>query len=215
MKTFLSLMLLLGWLAQDAFGQGAQADQIKRRARATAEQNNARQGAPQTARPTAPPATAPAPGQRPPAPAAPVIVPPKPATSVPVLSTTQAVARLEADLVTLQSAAPATQEQKQQLLRDIAQSARGQKPFLTTATGFVNELSAALAGRKLDAEHLNRFAQKLEAVLNSGALPGAQLDALIAEAQAALESGGVPREKAVEVARQLRLLAQDVRRGGR
>ncbi|MDW8310001.1 MAG: hypothetical protein RMK20_11570, partial [Verrucomicrobiales bacterium] len=204
MKTLLPLLLAFGWLTQSALGQGAQADQIKRRARATAEQNNARQGVAPPPKTTPQPAS-PTPAQRPAAPTAPVVAPAKPTAVVPTLSTTQAVAKLEADLAAFQSAAPATQEHRQQLLRDIAQSARGQKPFLTTATGFVDALGAALAGRQLDAEHRNRFAQKLEAVLNCGSLPAAQLDGLIADAQAALESGGVPREKAAEVARQLRL----------
>jgi hypothetical protein len=199
MKTFLSVLLALGWLAQNACGQGAQADQIKRRARGTAEQNNTRQGVPPPARPAATPAK----------PAA-----PKPAASVPAFSTTQAVAQLEADLVALQSAAPVTQEQKQQLLRDIGRSARGPKPSLSTATRFVNELSATLVGRKCDAEHLARFARSLEAVLNSAGLTRAQLDAHIAAAQTALERGGVPAEKAAEIGRQLRLLAQDIRRSG-
>lgn len=207
MKTFLLLLLAMGCLAQNAFAQGAQADQIKRRARATAEQNNARQGVPPPARPTPPPVAPPA------TPPAPALAAPQPAATVPTLSTTQAVARLETDLAALQTAAPATQEQKQQLLRDIAQSARGQKPFLTTATGFVDALSAALSGQKLDAEHLSRFARSLEGVLNCAALSSARLDALIAEAQAALESGGLPREKAAAVVHQLRLLARDVRRG--
>jgi hypothetical protein len=204
MKTFLFVWLVLGWLAQSAWGQGAQADQIKRRARATAEQNNARQGVPPPPKPAAPPA----------APAAPIPAPPKPAASVPALSSTQAIAQLEADLAALQSASPTAPEQKQQLLRDIARSARGPKPFLSTATGFVNELSATLAGRKCDPEHLGRFARSLEAVLNSAGLTSAQLDTHIAEAQTALEGGGVPREKAAEIGRQLRLLAQDIRRSG-
>jgi type IV secretory pathway VirB10-like protein len=211
MKTFLLLLLAMGCLAQNAFAQGAQADQIKRRARATAEQNNARQGVPPPARPTPPPVAPPA--TRAATPPAPALAAPQPAATAPTLSTTQAVARLETDLAALQTAAPATQEQKQQLLRDIAQSARGQKPFLTTATGFVDALSAALSGQKLDAEHLSRFARSLEGVLNCAALSSARLDALIAEAQAALESGGLPREKAAAVVHQLRLLARDVRRG--
>lgn len=212
MKTLVSLLLLI-WLVQNAPGQGAQADQIKRRARATAEQNNTRQGVPPPTRPAAPPPAAPTPAApSTPATAAPPVAT-RPATSMPTLSATQAVAQLEADLAALQSAAPANQEQRQQLLRDIARSARGQKPFLPTATGFVNELSAALADRKLEAEPLARLARSLEAVLNCGSLSAAQLDAHIAEAQAALESAGIAREKASGVAHQLRRLAQDVRRG--
>jgi len=60
MKIWLCIVCVLGLGVAATFGQGAQADQIKRRARNVADQNNARQGAP-PAQPAAP-----SPAQRPP-----------------------------------------------------------------------------------------------------------------------------------------------------
>ena len=63
MKVRLCVLTVLTLGCLQSFGQGAQADQIKRRARNLAEQNNARQGAPPSAtpQPAAPaPAVAPA-----------------------------------------------------------------------------------------------------------------------------------------------------------
>ena len=56
MKLLALTAFALGLFAHQAFGQGAQADQIKRRAKELSNQNNVRQGVPAPSQPPAKPA---------------------------------------------------------------------------------------------------------------------------------------------------------------
>src|SRR5690349_13894761 len=111
MKTWLCVGLLIG-LTSAAFGQGAQADQIKRRARNLAEQNNTRQGVP----PATPPK--PAPAQHP------AVPPPVAAPTAPQLSPEQKrVAAIRVELASL--AVTNSAEVRKRLSKSLLTAARG------------------------------------------------------------------------------------------
>jgi hypothetical protein len=189
-----ALTIVLGFIASHAFGQGAQADQIKRRARETVNQNNVRQGVPSPA-PTTPPKSPP--------PAAPGPAP---------VSQAQSLAKIKADLAGFKTGSLATAEQKQQFTIDLAVAARGSKPSLGTMKKFVDSMAAGLAEASLTGEQQARLAQDLDAVLNSKPLPATQFDAIIADMQAILQVGGVKRAPAAAIAADLKNVGAEVRR---
>jgi hypothetical protein len=202
MKLLIITAFVIGLFADQAFGQGAQADQIKRRAKELNNQNNIRQG-------VAPPSQSPA---KPAAASAPA----KPATPSPVATAQQGIAKLQADLAGIKAGTPVTPEQKTQFIKDIAVTVRGgTKPSLPTVAKSVNELTAALAEKALGATEQARLAQDIEAVLNSAAMPLTQFDAIIADVQAILQVGGAKRAAAVAVANDLKAVGQEVRRPAR
>ena len=202
MKLLVLTAFALSLFAHQAFGQGAQADQIKRRAKELSNQNNVRQGVPAPSQPAAA-----VPGTPPAA---------KPATPAPVANAQQGIAKLQADIAGIKAGSPIAPEQKTQFIKDIAVAVRGAtKPSLPTVAKFVNELTAALAEKALGTAEQARLAQDIEAVLNSAAMPVIQFDAVIADAQAILQVGGAKRAAAVAVANDLRAVGQEVRRAAR
>lgn len=200
-KPLLLLLLAAGLFAQQTFGQGAQADQIKRRAKDLNQQNNVRQG-------VAPPAQAPA---KPVAVPAPTIARPA-APAPPVTVQQQHVARLKAGLASLKAGTPMTAEQKKQFTNDLLAAARGpKKPSVAAVGKFVNNFATALGGKTLDPAQQSRLAQNLEAVVNSAAMPVTQTDAIVGDVQAILEVHGAKRNDAVSVAKDLKALAAELR----
>ena len=200
MKLFIIAASVIALCGQQSFGQGAQADQIKRRAKELSNQNNVRQGVAPPSQPAAKPTT----------PAA-----AKPATPT-VVTAQQGIARIQADIAAIKTGTPATPEQKTQFLKDIAVASRGAtKPSLPTVAKFINELTAALAEKALGVADQARLAQNIEAVLNSVAMPPTQFDAVIADVQAILQVGDVKRAAAVAIANDLKTVGQEVRRTGR
>jgi hypothetical protein len=197
MKTLLTVVAVLGLLAGHALGQGAQADQIKRRAKELSNQNNVRQGVP----PPTPLRANPAPSAS------------RPAAANPAATQQQSSARIQADISALKPGSPATAEQKQQFIKDIASACRGAKPSLPTVTSFVNELTSALADKTLDAAQQSRLAQNIEAILNSTAMPSSQFDAIIADVQAILRVGDAKQKLAVSAANNLKAVGLEVRKG--
>ena len=202
MKLLVSAAFAIGLCAHHAFGQGAQADQIKRRAQELSNQNNVRQGVPAPAKPEAAPVGTPAAA--------------KPATPAPVANAQQGIAKLQAAIAGIKAGSPVAPDQKTQFIKDIAVAVRGAtKPSLPAVAKFVNELTAALAEKALGTAEQARLAQDIEAVLNSAAMPVIQFDAVIADAQAILQVGGARRAAAVAVANDLRAVGQEVRRAAR
>lgn len=197
MKFLILTVTALAVLTAHAWGQGAQADQIKRRAKDLSNQNNTRQGVPPPAQP-----------QRPP----PAGV--KPVTAKPASPPPQSVARLHAALTALKPGSPATAEQKQQLVREIIAACRGAIPSQLAVHNLVNDLAAALADKGLEPAQQSRLAQNLDAALNSAAMPVSQFEAVVADAQAILEAGGAKRNLAVAAANRLKAVGMEVRRGG-
>ena len=199
MKLLVTLALALGFLGHHALGQGAQADQIKRRAKELSNQNNVRQGVP----PPSPPARQP------------VVPPAKPAMARPAASSPQqqSIVRLTADFAAVKPGNAITPEQKEQWIKDLATAVRGAtKPSLPALTRFVNGLAGVLAEKSPGPAEQNRLAQNIEAVLNSERLPLAQFDAIIADVQAILQVSGAKRDSAVVVANDLKTIGAEVRK---
>ncbi len=194
MKSFLLAAVILGLLLDSAFGQGAQADQVKRRAKETVNQNNVRQGVPSPAQTQPQPAT-------PAAPKAPPIVP-----------QSQSLAALKSDLALFKTGVTATAPQKQQFTVHLAQSARGKKPTLPTVQKFVDSLTSALSSATLTEEQQGRLAQNLDAVFNAKSRSATDFEKIIADTQAILEVGSVKRATAVAVAADLKAVGTDIRR---
>jgi len=195
MKRGLTVVLLFVFAAElTAFGQGAQADLIKRRAKETVNQNNVRQGVPAPAQ-TQPPRSAPAP----------------PGASNTVTQV-QSLTRIKSDLAGFKTGTVATAEQKQKFTVNLAYAARRTKPSLATVQKFVDSLTAALTGATLTSDQQVRLAQNLDAVLNARTFPTTQFDKIIEDTQAILEVGAVKRATAVRVAADLKAIGAEVRR---
>jgi hypothetical protein len=127
------LAVTFGLVGQTAFGQGAQADMIKRRAKGLAEQNNARQGVPPPGQAGQP---APAAGNKTPTPATPAT----PATPQQI-----ATGKIRTALAPLLKTETATPERKQALVKELLAAARGsEKPFGSTVTKLCDSLATAL-----------------------------------------------------------------------
>ncbi len=195
MKTVLTLALLSALLTEQTFGQGAQADMVKRRAKETVNQNNVRQGVPPPAQLTPRPAPPAQPGATPPA-----------------VTQAASIAKLTADIAGFKANAVATAEQKQQFTIDMAQSARGRKPSLGTVKQFVDSLSTALATATLTPEQQSRLAQDIEGVFNAKSFSALQFDKTIEDTQAILEVGAVKRNTAISVAADLKAVGAEIRR---
>jgi len=196
MKILLLTLALLVTLVDHAFGQGAQADQIKRRARDLSNQNNVRQGIASPAQPASRPAT----------------VVSRPASNPPTPQQ-QNIARIQADLAVLKAGSPATATQKQNLVNNLTAACRGTKPSSAAVTALVEELTAAWGDKKLEPAKLSRLAQDIEAALNNAAMPSSQFDAIIADVQAILQVGGAKRTEAISAANKLKAVGLEVRRG--
>jgi len=192
------LTVLLALLCVEAVGQ---IDQVKRRARDLSNQNNVRQGVPP-----------------------PVQTPPKPAHSLPprVAATNTApnaatlqarnVAKIQKDLAAVKTGSAATEGQRQQLITDIAASARGAKPGSGLVKTFVESLTATLPDGTLTAEHQSRLAQDIEAVVNSKAFSPEQYAAILADAQATLVVAGIKRQSAAVPVKNLKAIGDELRR---
>jgi hypothetical protein len=198
MKTSLAIFFALGLLTVTALGQGAQATQVKTRAKDVVNQNNVRQGVPPPSQNT----------PHPPAPANPA----NPAAANPAVSQAQSIAKITTDLAGFKTGTSATAEQKQQFIKDLAVAARTTKPSLPTVTKFVDALTAGLSEATLTAEQQGRLAQNIEAVLNSKPLPASQFDAIIGDAQAIFQVGGVKRATAISLGADLKAVGAEVRR---
>ena len=195
MKKILTLALLGELLAKPSFGQGAQGAQAIRRAKETVNQNNVRQGVPPPAQLTPRPAPSAHPGATPPA-----------------LTQAASIAKLTADIAGYKPNVAATAEQKQQMIIDMAQSARGRKPTLGTVKHFVDSLTAALTTATLAPEQQTRLAQDIEGVFNAKSFSALQFDKTIDDIQAILEVGGVKRNTAASVAADLKAVGAEIRR---
>ena len=191
MKTSAVTALLAGLLVAQSFGQ-------LKRARELNNQNNVRQGIP----PTTPPPKA--------APASPTAA--KPGTAQPA-TPQHKIAKIQADLMAFKPGATITATHKQQLVNDIIATARGTKPSITVVTTFVGSLSTALADKSLGAGEQEGLAKDIEAVVNSAGMPSKQLDEIIDHAQAILQVETVKRPVAIEVAKNLKAVAKEVRGG--
>jgi hypothetical protein len=193
----LVLVMASSFLVASAFGQGAQADQIKRRAKELSNENNVRQGVPPPSQTTARPATP---------------VPPATPTGPAPLTQEQSLAKLKADLAGFKTGAAATADQKQKFTVDLAVTAHTTKPTLNAVKKFVDALTAGLSEATLTSEHQARLAQNLDAVLNSKGMSATQFDAIIADVQAILQVGGVKRTTAAGIAADLKSVGAEVRR---
>jgi hypothetical protein len=196
MKTCAAFMVIGGFLATHALGQGS-AVMIKNRAKETVNQNNVRQGVPPPAQP--PPGSPPGQGK----PAVPAVA---------GVSQSQAIARLKTDLVNFKTGSQATAEQKQQFIKDLAVTARSGKPSLLTVTKFVDSLTIGLSEVSLTEDQKGRLAGNIDAVLNSKPLPASQFDAIIADVQAIMQVGSLKRTSAANIANDLKAVGAEVRR---
>lgn len=194
MKFWLAIAIMLGLGHGNSWAQGAQADQIKRRARNVADQNNARQGVP----PAHPPSHAPAPHSAPP-PAAPI-----PAT--PLTAQQKSIASIRADLTAL--AANNSAGNRQKFSQTLRSHARGNtKPGVTQLDQLVEDLGAALESTKLASAPLDQLAKNLDALLNAGELTRSQTDALADDVKTVFSKAGAAPERAGLVASDLKRLA--------
>jgi hypothetical protein len=194
MKITLLVTLLVTLIAPAGFGQGAQADMVKRRAKETVNQNNVRQGVPPSAQtqPVAPPAVGTA-----------------PANTVPQAQTLVA---LKNDLAGFKTGTAVTEAQKQQFTINLAKAARGNKPSLGTVNKSVDSLSRALTSASLTDEQRARLAGNIDAVMNSRGLSTSAFDKTIEDTQAILQVGSVSRTTAISVAADLKAVGAEVRR---
>lgn len=194
MKTIFSAALLVAAITPSLFGQGAQADIVKRRAKELRDQNNVRQSVPSPAQtqPVPPPAVGSAPAN--------------------AITQAQSLAALKNDLTGFKIGTAVTDAQKQQFTINLAKAARGNKPSLGTVKKFVDSLTGALGGASLTDEQRARLAGDVDAVLNSRGLSTTAFDKTIEDTQAILQVGSVQRATAASVAADLKAIGAEVRR---
>jgi len=198
MKLLFCVALLLGASLVAGLGQGAQADQIKRRARNVADQNNARQGVP-------PPSQSPATSS--PRPAAPTAA----VTPVPLTPQQKSVASIRADLALL--AATNSIDNRRRFSKTLLTAARGTgKPTGAATDQLAEDIGAALASTKLAATHMDRLAQNLEGTLNSAAMAKTQAEAIADDVKSVLEKAGVNGQRAGLVAGDLKRITTEVQK---
>jgi len=200
MKPCFYAALLLGLGVAQSFGQGAQADQIKRRARNLADENNARQGVP-PATPHAPVASQP-----------PLAAKPAPAPAATPLSPQQrSVASIRADLGSL--AATNSAETRRRFAKTLLAAGRGTgKPTGATTEQVSEHLAAAAASAKLGPAQLDRLAQNLDGAVNAAGMAGAQTDAMAEDVQSVLQKAGAGAPAAAAVANDLKRLMAEVQK---
>ena len=196
MQTLLVTLVVLGLVTVRASGQGAQADQIKRRARDVANQNNTGQGV----APPAQPGTVPGPTAA------------NASATNPASTPQQNIARIQATLAGFKPGVTVAPAQKQQLIKDIAVACRGTKPSLPTVTTFVNGLTAALTEATLETAQQKSLAQGIEAVVNSAPMGSSQFEAIIADMKAILQASGAKQSLAVAASHNLKAVGLEVRR---
>jgi hypothetical protein len=182
-----------------AFGQGAQADQIKRRARNVADQNNERQGVPPAA-PARPPTAQPAASAKPAATVAPQLSPQQ-----------RSVASIHADLSLL--AATNSSDARRRFSKTLLASARNTgKPTGATTDQLSEHVAAAVQGVKFSSAQLDRLAQNLDGAMNAAGMAKAQTDAIAEDMQSVLQKAGASLMAASLVANDLRLAVTEVQK---
>lgn len=192
MKSFATISLVFSLSGVVSFGQGAQADLIKRKAKELNNQNNVRQGVPTPAQ-TQP--------QK--------VVRPTAATNAVV--SLQGVAKLKHDLAAFKADTAPTEAQKQQLAVDLAQCARGAKPSPVALKKIADSLAAVLSETSLTAAQQDRLAQNLDGVMNAKLFPARQFDQIIADVQAILEVGSIKRTTAIAISEDLKTVGAELR----
>jgi chorismate mutase len=188
MKAFAFAFLAFFVLAR-AWGQAVDA-QVLKRAQRLSEQNNARQRALSGQESAAQPAPA-APAQ------------PDPALA----ATLQNIARLQADLASLESD-PA---RKQPLINDFNAAAQGTHSSEQSASDLARDLATAIGGKQLSPEHLKKLAQDSHAIFNSSHLTPAQQKAVLEDVQKTLQSNGAPPDLAMKVVEGFKAVAAETK----
>ena len=170
---------------------GVQADPAtiaKQRAKETVNQSNVRQGVAAPAAPTA---------ATPQAQAGKLAADP--------------VAKLKADLAAITGAPSVSADLKKQFTSDLLACARGsRKPTLATVDKFATSLSAALAGKGMEASVQARLAQDINLMLNSASLPVTRTGEVGDDVQAILQTAGLARGAAVNIAGDLKAIAAEL-----
>jgi len=191
MKTVLSLIGATALVSGSVFA-GSQ-EIILQRAREIRNQNNVQQG---IAAPTQPaqPATA-------------------PATSASPTPIQRSLAKLRADLEGIKPNAPATANQKQQILLDLMAVAQGaNKPSQPVAANLANSLAALFAEKPLPNKDCGRMLSDLAAVLNPARIPPAQMRAIYADIQAIFQANGMDRKEAVKIVDQVKAVGAETQK---
>jgi chorismate mutase len=196
MRTLFIAFIVFSLLTAQAFGQ---AERIRQRARAVANQTNAQQNvdAPSSqASPTnKPPAAAPA------TPAAPL----KPTTQQ------QANAKLKVDLAAVRAKGQATPDLKQRFTRDLMAAARGTaKPSAYSVDKFADMLLAAAASKNLSSTNDARLVQDMIIAANSFGLSATRMQEIINDLQSALKTAGLADDSAAAIANEFKTLALEV-----
>jgi hypothetical protein len=171
---------------------------IRERAKELRDQNNVRQG-------VAPPSQG----------ATPVVHNP----AATLVTTSPALARLQADLAAIKAGAQVTPAQKQRLTQDLLAVAQGAKPG-ATAPKLAEDLSAAFAERPLSASSRARLVQEIDAVLNPAKYPQAKMEGIFADVQAVFQArednpmASQARKQAQVISGDVKAMAAEVRGGG-
>jgi len=188
MKTSLAIFTIAACSVASAFA-GPETI-IKERAKELRDQNNVRQG-------VAPPTQAPL-----------TSVAPTPPALAPSL------VRFQTELGTLNMGTPATADQRQKMVQDLALAPQGAKPSRTALTKLADDLSAAFAEKPLSPTSRARLVQELDAVLNPGKYPQAKLEGIFADIQAIFQENGLSRNKAVVIADDVKAISAQIQKGG-
>jgi len=188
MKTIFCVLAVVLGVAQHVHAQGAAGVIAKQRAREVVNQSNVRQGVGAPEAPTTPTAAQPA----------------RPQAADPL-------SKLKADLATITGSSAVSAELKKQLATNMLACSRGsKKPTRAAVEKFAESVSAALAGKSLEASVTSRLAQDLNLALNSASLSAQRTTEISDDVQAILQTGGVARASAVTVTGELKAIVTEL-----
>ncbi len=199
MKKHLLIFLCFSALADHAFAQGgAQADMVKRRAKALEQQNNVNQGI------VPPPGAAPA--------ATPQPAAPPPARGIDPNQQLM-IDKLQADLGLVKAGSPVTADQKLQLQNDASVLAKGVvHPSKDLLAKLAEDISAALAEKTAALKDDAQLAKDINVVVNSVNLAPAQVQNFVSAAQNVLKTGGVSDPAVETVVNELKAIVADLQK---
>ncbi len=193
MKRFISTILALVLAAP---GVWASADLVTQRAKRQRDMLNAQQGvAPATPTPR---------GGGQPAAATPQGI---------SQSQLQLIGKLQTDLTAFKAGKPITPELKQQLTNDFATLAKkAAKPSPPALEKLADDLSAALAEKRVSFNAQAQLAKDINIVVNSVNLSTPQVLGIVDEAQTMLKGGGVPELNASTVGADLKAIVTELQK---
>lgn len=125
----------------------------------------------------------------------------------------QNLTKLKTDAEQIKSGSQVTQQQKDQLKRDLEAMIHGAtRPDAALVDQLAADLSAAMADGKVSGLEKTKLMKDIEKVLNSSGISMTEVNAVIADAQAILAASGVSKADAQTIGNDLKAIAGELKK---